>query len=104
MDQSTEDIHGTDLAPGFCFASMEQWIGKHMPVDEQAAGLRIDPTSLLHKTFDIPARLQPKAQPVLQHLLWVNCLPERSIHVPFCKQDRVGLCKNSFELILPLVI
>ena len=45
-----------------------------LSVDEQAGGLWIHSTNILKELFYIPTCIQPKAQPHLQQLLWMDRL------------------------------
>ena len=79
MDEACCNVHRANLAPGFRCARIEQGVGKHMTINEKTCDVRIDPTGLLNETFNIPACIQPEAQPVLQDQLGMNSLLECSV-------------------------
>ncbi len=74
-----------------------------MSIDKQACNIWINSACLLQEAFCVASRVQPKAEPVMQYLLWMNGLFECGVAIPLIEQNYIGLGKKSFELTLPFV-
>ena len=100
MDEACHEVNGPGCSPQLRPASIRQWIGKSLPIDEKSRDVGIDAADAFNKTLDIATGREPKAQPFFQQFLRMDGLLKGCAGIPFREENRIGFRKDLLELAL----